>query len=53
MIYTPKEYSEIFPRNGKQLCERTIRRMIIKNQLPTFHNAMKKGNRYLIEVNYF
>lgn len=50
MIYTIKDYSEIFKFNGKNLSAKTIIRRGLKKQLPTNHEMQKVGRVYIIEV---
>ena len=48
--YSIETYAETFPRDGKKLSRRTIRRMIDNNQLPTRHVPKKIGKVWVIQV---
>jgi hypothetical protein len=49
-IYSLKEYAQAFPINGKNVSERTINRMIEKNQLPTRHVPVSLSSGWVIQV---
>ncbi|MBE3084924.1 MAG: hypothetical protein IMZ64_01745 [Bacteroidetes bacterium] len=53
MIYTLKKYSETFKINGKKVSKYTVKRRLLKGQLPSGHIHVRgsgKTGEHLIEV---